>query len=440
VTVGGRTATYTVTISTAEDGYNSSGGGGNGSSTTSGTTAPTTSVETKDGTITATITTQAGFDSSGKAAVTFTQDQMRTAVSQAITEAAKQGADKIVVTISIVAPADAVVEIAIPRGSLNEVAAAQIAELAVNTPVAAISFDSKAIFTITGEAASDVKITAARVEISVLSPEARQTIGDRPVYNFSVTSGDKTISQFNGNVTVTIPYTSKAGEDPEAIVIYYINAEGQPEIVKNSKYDPVTGTVTFNTTHFSKYVVGYNKANFSDVSREAWYSKAVNYVAARGISTGIGNGQYGPEAKLTRGQFLTIVMNAYGIEAEPTTADNFIDAGSTYYTGYLAAAKRLGIVGGVGNNRYAPDRQITRQEMFTLLYNALKKIDRLPRGNTGKPLSAFSDAGQIAPWAREAMTLMTKTGTINGSGGKLAPEDTTTRAQMTQVLYNILSK
>ncbi|MEM5767359.1 MAG: S-layer homology domain-containing protein, partial [Bacillota bacterium] len=106
----------------------------------------------------------------------------------------------------------------------------------------------------------------------------------------------------------------------------------------------------------------------------------------------------------------------------------------------LAAAKRLGISAGVGNNLFVPDKEITRQEMFTLLYNGLKAIGKLPRGNSGKSLSAFRDAGDIAPWAKDAMTLFAETGTIGGSDGKLAPADTTTRAQMAQVLYSLLSK
>ena len=89
---------------------------------------------------------------------------------------------------------------------------------------------------------------------------------------------------------------------------------------------------------------------------------------------------------------------------------------------------------------FAPEKEITRQEMFTLLYNALKVIRQLPQGDSDKTLDYFSDAGQIDSWAKEAMTLMVKTGTIGGSAGKLNPTSTTTRAEMAQVLYNLLSK
>ncbi|MDP4093547.1 MAG: S-layer homology domain-containing protein, partial [Bacillota bacterium] len=197
----------------------------------------------------------------------------------------------------------------------------------------------------------------------------------------------------------------------------------------------------FSTNHFSTYAVGYNKVNYQDVPDSAWYSKPVSYIAARDIPTGTDSGYYNPNAKLNRGDFLVMLMRAYGIEPDASPKDNFSDAGSTYYTGYLAAAKRLGIAGGVGNNNYAPDKAITRQEMFTLLYNALKVLDKLPRDtSSGKALSNFGDAGKIASWAKDAMTLFVKTGTIGGSYGKLSPTGTMTRAEMAQVLYNLLAK
>ena len=87
---------------------------------------------------------------------------------------------------------------------------------------------------------------------------------------------------------------------------------------------------------------------------------------------------------------------------------------------------------------YAPGKEITRQEMFTLLYNALKVIVQLPQGDPGKTLSDFTDAGQIDPWAKEAMKLLVESGTVSGSNGKLTPTGTTTRAEMAQVLYNLL--
>ena len=425
--------------------YKASGGGGGGggsSVVTPPAEQPKTETTTSGNTATATTTATAAVNSSGTATAADTQAQVSDAITKAAEAAAKQGGGTAaVVEIKVTAPADAkTVETSIPKAAMELIADGKTAALTVSTPVASLSFDAAALSTIAGKAAGDVNISASIVDASTLSAETQQLIGDRPVFNFSVTGGGQTISQFGGSVSVSVPYTPKAGEDLNAIVIYYINAEGKPEVVSNCSYDPATGTIRFKTDHFSQYAVGYNKVTFKDVAESAWYSKAVGFIAARGVTTGTGNGNYSPDAKLTRGEFIVMMMKAYGIAPDTATAENFADAGNTYYTGYLAAAKRLGISGGVGNNMFAPGKEITRQEMFTLLYNALKAIGELPEGNTGKSLSAFSDAGQVASWAKDAMTLLVKTGTVSGTNGKLTPEETTTRAQMAQVLYNLLSQ
>lgn len=445
-------AQWTAVPSSHDSDHSSSNSGSSGSTSTTSTTTTTTptttttTVTTDTGAassnVTSTITAETKSDSNGKAAAAVTESQIKDAVSKAAEAAAKQGEGTAArVEIKVTAPAEAkTVETSLPKAAVAALTDDKIDDLTVTTPVAAITFDKAAIATISNEAAADVKITVSKADTAALSQETKQIVGDRPVFNFSVTSGDRTISQFGGNVTVSVPYTPKAGEDTNAIVIYYINAEGKPEMVSNCKYDPATGSITFTTNHFSMYAVGYNKVSFKDVAANAWYSDAVGFVAARGITTGTGDGNYSPEDKLTRSQILVMVMRAYGIKPEADSKNNFADSGSTYYTGYLAAAKRLGISGGIGNNMFAPEKEITRQEMFTLLYNALKAAGELPQGTEGKTLSSFSDAGQVASWAKDAMTLFVKTGTVSGSGGKLAPASMTTRAEMAQVLYSLLSK
>jgi len=315
----------------------------------------------------------------------------------------------------------------------------------ISTDVATVTLPGN-MLTQGGNGASELAaLSITRLDASKIANEkTRQLIGDRPVIQLTLTlDGEKTDwNNPKAPVTVTIPYAPTAAElaNPESIVIWYIDGSGNAISVPNGYYDPATGTVTFTTTHFSDFAVSYNKVSFNDVGAGAWYSKAVHFIAARDITNGTGDGMYSPDAKLTRGEFIVLLMRAYGIAPDTNITDNFADAGNTYFTNYLAAAKRLGISAGVGGNMYAPGKEITRQEMFTLLYNALKVIDQLPQDNSGKTLSSFTDAGQINSWAKEAMTLLVETGTVGGYDGKLHPIGTTTRAEMAQVLYNLLGK
>lgn len=322
--------------------------------------------------------------------------------------------------------------------------AAEQGSLILDTDAGSVTVPSNMLTGVEGASGSKAEISIGHGDKLTLPDNVKSAIGDRPLVQLTLSVDDKQTDWANPSapVTVSIPYTPSEAEqaNPESIVVWYIDGSGSIVTIPNGRYDAVTGTVTFSITHFSDFAVAYNKVSFNDVASDAWYNKAVSFIAAREITSGTGNGNYSPEAKLTRGDFIVLMMRAYGIEADANPADNFSDAGNTYYTGYLAAAKRLGITVGIGDNMYAPGNQITRQEMFTLLYNALKVIGQLPQGDSGKMIADFTDSTQISAWAQDAMTLLVETGTVEGSNGKLNPNGTTTRAEMAQVLFNLFGK
>lgn len=315
--------------------------------------------------------------------------------------------------------------------------------LTLNTDTGRVSIPSNMLTGLSEIVGSGAEITIGMGDKEKLPDDVKGLIGDRPLIQLTLSiDGKKTDwSNPDASITMSIPYTPTSAEllNPESIVIWYIDGSGNVVSIPSGHYDSETGMVTFGTTHFSNYAVAYTKMSFNDVTADAWYSKAVGFISARGITSGTGNGNYSPEAKLTRGEFIVLMMRAYGIAPDENPTDNFSDAGSTYYSVYLAAAKQLGISAGVGNNMYAPDKEITRQEMFTLLYNVLKVIEQLPKGDSGKTLHDFTDAGEINPWAKEAITLLVETGIVSGNGGKISPAGTTTRAEMAQVLYNLMT-
>ena len=297
---------------------------------------------------------------------------------------------------------------------------------------------------LTGTDGKTAGITIARGDTSGLTDAEKTAVGGRPVIQLTLTL-DGIRTEWNNPeapVTVKIPYTPTAEEleNPEGIIIWYLDGSGKPVCVPNGRYDAATGTVTFATTHFSRYAVGYNAVSFDDVASGAWYGDAVAFVAARCITTGIANGNFSPDEALTRGQFVVMLMRAYGIAPDESPRDNFADAGNTYQTGYLAAAKRLGFAKGVGENLFVPDQAINRQEMLTLLYRALNVLGRLPTGVSGYSLYDFSDAASVASWAKDAVSYLVGTGTILGRGGKLEPTGAATRVEMACMLYRLMTE
>lgn len=318
----------------------------------------------------------------------------------------------------------------------------------LNTGTGNITLPSNMLIGTDTASGSKAQISIGTVKPDDLPKDAQDKVGTRPIVSLSLSIDSKTVTWNNPNapVTVSIPYTPTAEElkSPDRITVWYIDGSGNLVEMQNAKYDSATGTVVFQTTHFSFYAVGYKapatSVKFTDVLPGAWYYDAVTFIAEKSITTGTGDGKFSPEAALTRGQFIVMLMKAYSIEAEKTPTDNFSDAGNTYYTNYLATAKAKGISSGIGDNKFGPEQAITRQEMFTLLYNALKLLNKLPAGDNGKTIVSFTDSGSVASWATEALTALVKSGTVSGSGNRLDPTATTTRAQMAQVLYNLLGK
>ncbi|OPL08641.1 MAG: hypothetical protein AVO33_09845 [delta proteobacterium ML8_F1] len=317
------------------------------------------------------------------------------------------------------------------------------ANLSITSPFISITFDEKALDTIvSAKSGGTVVVSAGIVDNESLTEADKAKIKGRPVYDLTVMNGDTQISHFNGgHATVTIPYELQAGENPNAVVVYFMSDDGKL-MAARGHYHVDLKAVVFKTSHFSKFVIGNNPVPFMDVVSEAWYKEAVDFIAARGITSGTAEGVFSPETKLTRGQFIVLLMNAYGISPDVAGEGmaNFVDAGNTYYTDYLLAAKSLGIVSGVGNNMFEPEEAITRQEMFVMLYNALEGIEELPQAYGDKQLSDFDDVDQVASWAHEAMSALIEGGVISGSHGLLKPAASTSRAEMAQILYNLLSK
>ena len=417
----GKSGTATVTVTSDATPYNPPPSGGNASPSTGSSPA---TVSTGSGTTeTISVTTSNGRSSA--------------ALTSGLSSQLANGNS---VTISF-PETDGVTDysLSLPAAGLT---AEGSSELTIVTSAGSVSLPSDMLTGIAASSGGNATFSIGKVDVSQLPEDAREAVGTRAVVSLSISIDGKPINWNNPSapVTVSIPYTPSDGEDPNAIVIWYIDGEGKLNCITNGRYDAETGTVSFITTHFSYYAVGYNKVSFTDVPIGSWYYDAVTYLSAREVILNTSADTFGPGDYLTRGEFITLLLRAYGMEADDVSKDNFADAGNTYYTGYLAAAKRLGISSGIGNNKFGPEKYITRQEMFTFIYRTLVLIDKLPKASSGKSLENFSDSGDVAPYAREATAYLVKAGAISGSYGKLYPKDIATRAQVVQMIYNLLVK
>jgi O-glycosyl hydrolase len=289
------------------------------------------------------------------------------------------------------------------------------------------------------EDARQVAITIARADISSLDRELQQRIGDRPVLELSVTVDGSPVEWNNPEapVTVTIPYTPTEEElaDPEHIVVWYIDGQGNVVAVPSGKYDPATGTVTFTTTHFSLYAVAYVKKSFDDIAAYPWAVRAIEVLASKGVIDRAGS-TFAPAEKTTRGEFILQLIRTLDLHAE--AEDNFADIpADAPYAGAVAVAKKLGITNGVGGGRFDPEAPITRQDMMTLIVRALQvaRID-LSLG-TSKDLDRFIDKGDVADYAVQSVATLVKHGIVQGDGLRLNPTSLTTNAETAVLMYRL---
>ncbi len=109
-------------------------------------------------------------------------------------------------------------------------------------------------------------------------------------------------------------------------------------------------------------------ANFTDVPASAYYARAVAWAVEAGITNGVGNGKFDPDAPCTRAQCVALLYRAAGSPKVSDTADFEDVAETAYYAGAVAWAQRHGITDGVSATRFAPDHDCTRAQIVAFLY------------------------------------------------------------------------
>lgn len=177
--------------------------------------------------------------------------------------------------------------------------------------------------------------------------------------------------------------------------------------------------------------------NFTDVKESDWFYKGVAYVVDKGIMSGVSENQFDPSGKLTRAM---LVQMLYNMESRPACdAENaFMDVPvGQWYTDAVIWANDAKIVSGMGEGLFAPNMEITREQMVVMLYNYAKYKGYDVTASAG--LSKFADNASVSTWAQPAMQWAVAEGYISGMGdNQLAPQGTATRAEIASVIMRFM--
>ncbi|MEI3555617.1 MAG: S-layer homology domain-containing protein [Eubacteriales bacterium] len=244
---------------------------------------------------------------------------------------------------------------------------------------------------------------------------------DDPSYAVSAPSaknGDVTVSPKNAakGDTVTITVTPDSGYKVDKVTV--TNANGNTITVTDKGNGKYTFTMPASkvtvTPIFVKIAQQPTGKTFVDVEKSDWFAGAVAYVTDKGLMNGTSSDTFSPNASTTRGMLMTVLARYAG---EDTTG------GATWYEKGMNWAKANGVSDGTN-----PEVNITREQLVTMLYRYAGS------SKANGSLDSFSDAASVSSYAVNAMQWAVANGIVNGSNGKLNPQNNATRAQVAAIL------
>lgn len=182
-------------------------------------------------------------------------------------------------------------------------------------------------------------------------------------------------------------------------------------------------------------IPGLAAGKYQDVPEDSWYSEAVEYVTEKGYMTGVSEDRFAPNTAVTRAMFIAVLAKVANAELDDTAVVFSDVPAGKYYTGAVAWAAENGIVSGVSETKFAPNRQITRQDICTIMARFVNVMNyQLQDTKTAK----FSDTRAISSYAKEAVTLCAKAGLVSGfTDGTFRPKGNATRAQIASIIMRL---
>lgn len=195
-----------------------------------------------------------------------------------------------------------------------------------------------------------------------------------------------------------------------------------------------------NSLTNSTYSVIYNPQEMNDVKGH-WAQADVDDMSSRLIILGVSEGQFQPDAPITRAEFAAILTRGLGIQGQPYT-DGFADVlAGGWQAEAIQAATEYGWIDGYGDGSFRPDQSITRQEAAVILARAAgvtKLRPALSADDANRLLSGFADGESVASWARQSVATAIGLHLLHGRGDALDLEARLTRAEAAAIVRRLL--
>ena len=178
--------------------------------------------------------------------------------------------------------------------------------------------------------------------------------------------------------------------------------------------------------------------SITDVPAGTWFAPYVNNVTARGIMPILLDGNFHPDISTTRLMFAQALFNLAGQPAV-FTEPIFTDVSPTdWFAPAVTWANSQGIVQGMGNNTFAGDANITREQLAVMVvrFSEIFGIN-LPQTNSSVN---FVDAASVSYWATDAVGSIQTAGIIVGRpNGNFDPQENITRAEVAAIITRLIN-
>lgn len=208
-----------------------------------------------------------------------------------------------------------------------------------------------------------------------------------------------------------------------------------PYTASNADGTQYTGTIRITVTEPAV------SANFDDLSGySAQMKSAVDYLYNLGVVQGTGQRRYEPGASIRRGDFCVMLSRAFQFNVG-STVQGFSDvAPDAYYAQAVNEMYALGVVNGVGGGRFEPSTTLSRQDAALMVQRALNQAGiSVPDGNAAA-LAAYGDRGQVADYARGAVSGLAQQGLLPTSNSRLSPRSNLNRGDMALLLHRAMTQ
>lgn len=183
---------------------------------------------------------------------------------------------------------------------------------------------------------------------------------------------------------------------------------------------------------------GKNETPFKDIAATDWFYDAVKYVYENKLFSGVADDKFAPNDSLTRAMLVTVLWRAENMpESDFEVSFNDIETDG-YYAEALRWAASEGIVEGISETEFAPNDNITREQIAAIMFRYAKLKGNVPEGEWAVSLE-YNDAGDISDWAVEAVMFCKLKGIMLGDDANaFNPKNNATRAETAAIAQRFL--